>query len=169
MSTNLDQLYSPGSAVVDKVDSLSRNTVKNNIQDQRIPQQRITQAPTNSEHIVRLNEISYAQVASKTGNWTGETSIGVVAGKLATNNAYECLGQAVINGDRLCFSWGLIVDNNTSEAHSTTIYLTEGNEAQNTLIFRIRFQNNKFWVRRLGTSTVEISSFTLWAAKVKRV
>lgn len=156
-------------AIKNKVDNLANIAVKNNLADQRLPQQRITQAPTNEEHIIRLADIRFLSTINHTGNWTGEGQFTPTAGRIAVNNAYECLGQVIIGGDDLCFSCGLVIGSNNGYAHSTTIYLTVGNQAQETLILRMRYQNSKFWIRRLGTFTGDISGFRLWTRKVNRL
>lgn len=156
-------------AIDNRLTNLSNITVKNNLANQSIPQQRINQAPTNEEHIIRFADIRYVNAIQHSGNWTGEESFTLSSGIISVNNAYECIGQVIVGGDDMCFNCGLVIGTNNNYPHSTTIYLTVGDQAQETLILRMRYQNNKLWIRRLGTFNGNISAFRLWVKKVNRV
>lgn len=76
MTTKLDHLYGASgditaiegrlAAVETKATNLSNITVKNNISNQVIPQQRINSSPSEGQHIMRLADTQYTRIVNHT-------------------------------------------------------------------------------------------------------
>lgn len=77
----LDHLYSPNNAgqsqeiadLKNRVDNLSNITVKNNIQNQILPQQKINQTPTDRQHILRLEDDQFVRIVAHDANTAANT------------------------------------------------------------------------------------------------
>lgn len=78
MITKLDHLYGAAgdvSALENKVNNLSQIAVKNNLTNQQLPQQKITQEPTDRQHIIRLGDTQYVRIVNQTTALTNPNNV----------------------------------------------------------------------------------------------
>lgn len=162
MSTNLDQLYSPGSAVVDKVDALSRNTVKNNIQDQRIPQQRITQSPSNEEHMIRLADIRFQRIINQTSALNTPNTVWewTVSG-LENLKLHTFIIKVAVSGVDYLFSWSGWIENKNYKNLGPTFSFAKDNNFNESGKIKTWVEGGKFKMM----SSVNIASCSVYLKK----
>lgn len=151
MVTKLDHLYGASgditaiegrlTAVETKATNLSNITVKNNISNQVIPQQKINYAPTEQQHIMRLQDTQYTRIVNHTAGtganqvlaWT--QSANVLMNERIHNFRIKC----VINGADYVFNCaGWIQDKNYKNIFPTFSFASGDNLTETAKI--------KFWI-----------------------
>lgn len=107
---NADQTLTTNITAVDtKVTNLSNVAVKNNIQNQVLPQQKINQAPTDPQHIVRNDDIKWERIINQTGALAANTKHSWTV-TLSNNSIYEYTGVVVAAGYDGCFGGSMSIN-----------------------------------------------------------
>lgn len=147
MRTKLDHIYGGGggniTALEQKVNNLSQITVKNNIANQELPQQKITTIPTDGKNIIRLDDIKFKQLIA--------TSTELTANTVSSGWTYAFDTQSIYT---FIVRFG-VVGTNADQGFSTSIYLHNPNYWNNGQVFSLASNENnltddikiKFWIK----------------------
>lgn len=146
--TKLDHLYGASGEVADltnKVNNLSQIAVKNNIANQVIPQQRINQAPTHDENIVRLYDTKYVRIINQTSAlstpntvWEWRTT------ELENQKLHHFIIKVAVATVDYVFDWGgWIQDRNYKNMGPTVSFAKDANFNESCKI-KVWVENNKF-------------------------
>lgn len=148
MATNLDQLYGASgdvSALQTKVDNLANIAVKNNIANQRIPQQKISQGPSHEEHIIRLNDVRYTRIVNQTSalntpNTVWEWSVN----GLENQKFHSFIVKVAVNNVDYLFSWSGWIQDKNYKNMGPTFSFARDNNFNETAKVKTWVENNKF-------------------------
>lgn len=167
MATNLDQLYGATTAVADltnKVNNLSQIAVKNNIADQRIPQQRISQSPSNEEHIIRLADLRLQRIVNQTSalntpNTVWEWSVS----GLEDRKIHTFVIKVAVSGVDYLFTWSGWIENKNYKNMGPTFSFAKDNNLNETAKIKTWVENNKFkMISSVAVSTITVYYFKHW-------
>lgn len=154
--TNLDSLNpfpeGGGGGSVDltplenKITNLSNITVKNNLSNQVLPQQKINAAPTDNQHIVRLEDMKYKQLVATSTQLNANTVSSGWAYEFEAQTPYSFIvrfGVVGVSADFIC---------------KTTLYLHNPNYFNNGAVYS--FVSNE-------TNLTEDVKLRLWVKNKK--
>lgn len=167
MATNLDQLYGASgdvSALQTKVDNLSQITVKNNIANQRIPQQKISQGPSHEEHIIRMADLRLQRIVNQTSalntpNTVWEWSVS----GLEDRKIHTFIIKVAISGVDYLFSWSGWIENRNYKNMGPTFSFAKDNNFNESAKIKTWIENNKFkMISSVAVSNVTVYYFKHW-------
>lgn len=150
--TTLDHLYGAGqtsqsiTALENKVNNLSQITVKNNISDQRIPQQRISVGPTNEEHIIRLHDTQYVRIVNQTSSLNNPNTVWqfTPASELKNQRIHSFIIKAAISGVDYIFNWSGWIQDRNYKNMGPTFSFASGDNFNETAKIKVWIHDNKF-------------------------
>lgn len=133
-----------------KVTNLSNIAVKNNIADQSLPQQRINQAPSNAEHIIRLNDVAnWVQIVNHTTQLSANQVLTWVPSNftLAPNTKYALIIVLPVDNIDYVFEWKLITGGNANYKYSGPVFTTTpADNLDSPIQCKIWFNTGKFTI-----------------------
>lgn len=151
MSTTLDHLYGAGqtaqnvAALETKVNNLSQITVKNNISNQVIPQQKINTSPTDGQHIVRLGDLQYERIVNQTSavnaNQVLQWSLG--DDKLINQRLHSFIIKCAVSGVDYLFNCSGWIENKTYKNMFPTFSFASGDNLNETAKIKFWIHDNK--------------------------
>lgn len=151
MATNLDHIYgdSGTSASIKgletKITNLSNIAVKNNIANQRIPQQRITQEPSLDENVMRLWDIKYTRIVNHTTPLTNPNTLWEWSGAPYQNQRiHSFVIKVAINNVDYLWDWQCYIENKTYRNQGPTFSFASADNLNETAKIKVGVHNNKF-------------------------
>lgn len=133
-------------ALKNKVDNLSNITVKNNLTNQIIPQQKINSSPTNEQNIIRLAEQQYVRIVNHTsqlnannvGEWTPNGL------NIENNKVHQFIIKLGVNNVDYIFEWsGYITNANYKNMGPTFTFAANNTDFNETCKVKFWVDNNK--------------------------
>lgn len=131
-----------------KVDNLGTITVKNNISNQVLPQQKINAVPTQNQHIVRYEDIKFKRIVETSTNIPANTpkdftptNFTITGGKL-----YELIIKIGITNVDYVTGVQLYVNNNNYRNMGPVISFANS-ELTVDLTMKVWIESSKVWIR----------------------
>lgn len=148
MITKLDHLYGAAgdvSALESKVNNLSQISVKNNLTNQQLPQQKITQEPTDRQHIIRLGDLQYERIVNQTSAVNANQVLQWTLGddKLTNMRLHSFIIKCAVSGVDYLFSCSGWIENKTYKNMFPTFSFASGDNLNETAKIKFWIHENK--------------------------
>lgn len=161
---NADQTLTTNITNVDtKVTNLSNVAVKNNIQNQVLPQQKINQAPTDPQHIIRNVDMEFQRIINHTSALPANTKHTWTV-TLENNKIYEYAVAIPAGTYDACFG-GLLSINVFNYYNNTPVMTFAGSENDLNESLKVKFWTNGNKIHMMCSQ--QVNGFRLMVRKNK--